>query len=191
MKILTRILLLVTAFLGVISCSGLKGTVSPGTSILGPHQVEIETMYQFVASRNPGFDRRIAQAFHDVGRRYGIRGDVALCQAIIETGWFRFDNGTAVRPGQHNYCGMGVRSRGQRGASFATVEEGVTAMMQHLYAYATKRGLPKGERLVDPRFKLVERGVAPTWQALSGRWAANPKYGSDILAMYSKMKKYR
>ncbi|MCM1164109.1 MAG: glucosaminidase domain-containing protein [Muribaculaceae bacterium] len=191
MKIYLRLLLIAVSCVAMASCSTYRETHSDKYSICGPQEVDTEAMYRFVKSRNPKFDRRIAKAFSEVGRRYGIRGDVALCQAILETGWFKFDNGTAVKPSQHNYCGMGVKKRGERGASFASIEEGVTAMMQHLYAYSSTQPLPRGEKLMDPRFKLVKRGSAPTWHSLSGRWAANPSYGSGILDLYSKMKKFK
>lgn len=157
------------------------------TSIFGSQKVDIETMYQFVAARNPDFDREVAETFYAVGDRYGIRGDIALCQAIIETGWFRFNNGTAVRPDAHNYCGLGVRRRGDTGCVFNSIEEGVTAMIQHLYAYACREKLPKGEKMIDPRFSFVKRGCAPTWESLAGRWAMNSKYGDNILRIYECM----
>lgn len=156
--------------------------------ILGePMITDPDILCRFVRRHNADFPLEIAEAFLTVGRRYGIRGDIALCQAIIETGWFRFADGTAVKPEQHNYCGMGVTGRGQLGNSFATVEDGVTAHIQHLYAYACTSPLPKGEPLLDPRFKLVSRGVAPSWLDLSNRWAMNPNYGNQILKLYSQL----
>lgn len=160
-------------------------------AIFGSPQVSVDVMTRFAASRNPDFDSRIARAFHEVGRRYGIRGDIAFCQAIVETGWFMFTGGTAVRPSQHNYCGLGVLKKGMRGHSFQSVEEGVTAQIQHLYAYATRKDLPRGERLVDPRFNLVDRGCASTWHDLSNRWAANSAYGASIMNLYQKLLQFK
>lgn len=159
--------------------------------IFGEAQVGPEAMARFVASRNKDFDPRIARAFHEVGRRYGIRGDIALCQAIIETGWFMFNSGTAVTPSQHNYCGLGVLKKGMRGHSFESIEEGVTAQIQHLYAYASKEALPKGEPVIDPRFSLVARGCATTWHDLSNRWAMNPAYGASIMDLYQKLLQFK
>ena len=155
--------------------------------ILGEPTVDAETMWRFVNKVNPDFPIEIARAYIEVGRRYGIRGDIALCQAVIETGWFRFADGTAVRPEQHNYCGLGVEKRGMTGCSFSSIEEGVTAQLQHLYAYAADTPLPDGEKMVDPRFKLVKRGCAQSWHDLSGRWAMNDRYGIQILSLYQRM----
>lgn len=159
------------------------------TPIFGTPEVDAEAMYDYVVRRNPDFNREIADAFYEVGLRYGIRGDIALCQAIIETGWFRFNNGTAVPPHAHNYCGLGVTRRGDTGCRFASVEEGVTAMLQHLYAYAGAAPLPDGEKVIDPRFNYVARGCAPSWERLSGRWAMNPGYGNNILRIFADLKR--
>lgn len=177
-------------FLALLVCAAAVSCASARTPILGEQKVEVEKMYQFVASHNPDFPREVAQAFYEIGELYGIRGDIALCQAVVETGWFRFDNGTAVRPSDHNYCGLGVKKRGQRGCRFNSVEEGVRAMLQHLYAYACKDPLPAGEALLDPRFSFVSRGVASTWEGLNGRWAMNHNYARNILAIYKRMERH-
>ncbi|MCM1337904.1 MAG: glucosaminidase domain-containing protein [Candidatus Amulumruptor caecigallinarius] len=155
--------------------------------IVGETFVLPEDMCSFVQRHNPAFTLEIAEAYWDVAELYGIRGDVALCQAIIETGWFKFMDGTAVTPDQFNFCGLGVTAKGMKGNSFNSIIEGVTAQIQHLFAYATVRNIPEGETLVDGRFKLVSRGCAPTWQGLSGRWAASKTYGDDIMRLYRQM----
>lgn len=159
------------------------------TSILGQPVASAARMYAYVQSKNPGwsFTEEIAREFHDQGERYGIRGDIALCQACVETGWFKY-SGSAVTPDQHNYCGLGVTYNGAKGNSFGTVADGVSAQLQHLWAYATTASLPSGWTLVDPRFNYVNRGCAPTWESLGGgHWAASSNYGSTILSVYNAM----
>lgn len=158
------------------------------TPILGTNEVTARELYDFVVRHNPDFDPEVAEAFIEVGELYGIRGDIAMCQAIVETGWFLFE-GSAMEPGDHNYCGLGVHRNGVRGCEFPTVTEGVTAMIQHLYAYACKNGLPDGEELIDPRFEYVKRGSAKTWEQLAGRWAMNPNYGKRIMNLYKELLK--
>lgn len=156
-------------------------------TIMGEQRVDAQTLCRFVRRHNPDFEPEIAETFVRLGKVYGIRGDVALCQAIIETGWFKFADGTAVRPEQHNYCGLGVTQRGVTGHAFESVEAGVRAHLQHLYAYACTAPLPKDEPLTDPRFKLVRRGAATTWDELSNRWAMNPNYGKQIMRLYGQL----
>lgn len=158
------------------------------TPILGTNVATAERMYQFVKSQNSSFDREIAEQFIAVSEVYGVRGDIAICQSIIETGWFKYTGGTAVTADDHNYCGLGVTTLGEKGCQFATIKEGVTAQIQHLYAYACTKSIPSGETLIDPRFQWVSRGSAPNWEDLgSGKWAAAAGYGDKIIAMYNDM----
>jgi N-acetylmuramoyl-L-alanine amidase len=152
----------------------------------------VEKMVAFVKARNPEVKdiEEIAKQFLEVGKLYGIRGDIAFCQSVIETGWFKFDGGTAVTPDQHNYCGLGVTSKGMKGNEFATVKDGVTAQIQHLFAYACKDSVPNGEFVIDPRFKYVTRGIAPHWEDLSNRWAMNANYGTHILSLFEQLEKF-
>lgn len=159
-------------------------------SISGESRIDAAVMVEFVRRHNPDFDAEIALSFIDVGRRYGIRGDVAFCQAIVETGWFRYGGGTAVTADCHNYCGLGVTRKGRKGARFASVSDGVTAHIQHLYAYCSTEALPKGERKLDPRFDMVSRGSARNWHELNGRWAATGRYSSAILNLYASLNEF-
>lgn len=191
MNSFTRYILIIAAMVTMSTAAAVARPLEPASvTIMGESELSVDCMYHFVCQHNDSFDRSVAEAFFVVAERYGVRGDIALCQAILETGWFRFDDGTAVTPEQNNFCGLGVCERGQRGHSFATVEEGVTAMIQHLYAYACSEALPAGEVLIDPRFKYVSRGCAPTWFDLSGRWAMNSSYGMRILDLYRMMSQH-
>ena len=51
------------------------------TPIFGNPEVDVDHMYAYVRRHNPDFRREVAEAFYNIGRRYGIRGDIALCQA--------------------------------------------------------------------------------------------------------------
>ena len=143
-----------------------------------------------------------------IGEKYGVRGDIAYLQAIIETGWFRYNRpngyheyengewvykngprpeGYYVLPTDNNFCGLGVTgyvSENNTLCRFDTAALGVEAQIQHLYAYACRAPLPSGTAKVDPRFDLVARGCAPNWDDLAGRWAADKKYGEKILGSY-------
>lgn len=173
------------------------------TSILGESKCTVQQLIQFVKERNPSFDPAIAVAFLEEGKRYGIRGDIAFCQSIHETGWFKF--GGDVKESQHNYAGIGATG-GVLGNAFPTINIGVRAQMQHLYAYASKNAIPVADEIVDPRFHLVTRGSAPSWEDLGGRWAypgyqkakypslqaamlAKDTYGHKIIELYEQLQK--
>ena len=154
-------------------------------TILGPTFLSPKQMDHFAKKVNPNAPE-LGQFYQTYGNYYGIRGDVAFAQAIHETDYFRFTG--VVNPGQNNYAGIGATGGDTRGASFKNEEDGVLAQLQHLYAYATTKPLPKQYPLVDPRFELVDRGSAPTWTALNGKWAVpGTTYGQMILNLYEKM----
>lgn len=122
------------------------------------------------------------------GKEEGIRGDLALCQALLETGNFTY--GGLVTPEQNNFCGLGSTGKGFKGASFKTAAIGVEAHLQHLMAYATPR--PPKKKIVDPRYYMVHNmrensGYLPEWKDLNNKWAANSNYSNLIFNIYNKV----
>jgi len=169
--------------------------------ILGTSVRTKDELVQFVKKVNPAFKEEIAAAFLSVGAKYGVRGDVAFVQAIHETNWFRF--GGDVKPEQYNFAGLGATG-GVAGNSFPTITAGVTAQIQHLYAYASNNAVPAGETVIDTRFGLVKRGSAKNWEDLAGTWAvpgydknkysslaaamqAGDSYGQNIMKLYASI----
>jgi len=126
----------------------------------------------------------LAEKYLAIGYEEGIRGDIAFAQAIKETGYFRFTG--VVKKEQNNFAGLGVTGPGERGASFNTPEEGIRAHIQHLKAYANTE--PLKTPLVDPRFHLVERGTAPNWEDLNGKWAVPGEgYGESVIDIWKRI----
>lgn len=153
-----------------------------------------------ILKNNKDFNIEIAKPFFMLAGAYKIDPMRAISQSILETGWFKFDN-SSVKPEQNNYCGLGATGGGVSGAAFDTIEDGVKAQLQHLYAYGCKDALPENETIVDPRFKYVTRGIAPYWEQLAGRWAvpgytgesaeealkAGTTYGQKIDSIYERL----
>ncbi|MDR7072636.1 N-acetylmuramoyl-L-alanine amidase [Fictibacillus barbaricus] len=156
-----------------------KGLTIKGQSVLTA--AEMENVVRKVNPKAPS----LADYYVEIGQVYGIRADVAYAQAIHETGYFRFESG--VKASQNNFSGIGATGKGES-ATFKTPKEGVLAHMQHLFAYASKDQLPAQYPLVDPRFQLVQRGSALTWNQLNGKWAVpGTNYSKMILEIYRKM----
>ncbi len=149
------------------------------------------------------YPENIAGLYLELGKKYNIRGDIALAQALKETGYFQFQG--SVQWFQNNYCGLGATGialtgeeplngvdplkalylEGLHGLTFTSPALGVEAHLQHLYAYACTEKLPAGCDLVDPRFNYVQRGVSPRWVDLDGHWAVpGDGYGESILDDY-------
>jgi flagellum-specific peptidoglycan hydrolase FlgJ len=143
---------------------------------------EVVKAIKAILANNSSFDIEIAKTFFTLAPKYGIDPMRVISQSILETGWFKY-SGSAVVPEHHNYCGLGVTVSGKPGNIFDTIENGVRAQLQHLYAYGCKDALPAGETtIIDPRFKYVTRGIAPYWEQLAGRWAVPGFDGSDAEA---------
>lgn len=131
---------------------------------------------------NPSADPSIVDLYYQIAGIYAIKADVAFLQSMLETNWLKFTG--VVRPEQNNFAGLGATSSTNPGESFPTPAVGVEAHLQHLYAYATTAQLPAGRPLYDTRFSYVQRGIAPNWEDLNGRWAVpGIGYGQTILAM--------
>ena len=165
-------------------------------SIFGAAEATPEQMAAFLLRRNPHpklncSASELVRAYYEEAGREGIRPDVALCQALKETGFFAY--GGDVVPSQNNFCGLGTTGGGVRGAAFATPQLGVRAHIQHLLAYASKER--PHTAVVDPRYELIVHdrpdihGSVTRWTGLNGVWAVpGTTYGQDILRLWSAAK---
>lgn len=173
-------------------------SVESETTILGDSTASSEQLRALLKQNNPQAPD-LVDLYLEIGRIYGVRGDIAFCQAAKETGWWKF--GGLALPEQNNYCGLSVTGRaatasedlkganpakvrfveGKHGAFFDCPASGVEAHIQHLYAYACSNPLPAGRDLLDPRFVLIKRGLALRWIDLSGKWAV-PGYDKNKFA---------
>ncbi|EHF01795.1 hypothetical protein HMPREF1008_01419 [Olsenella sp. oral taxon 809 str. F0356] len=134
-----------------------------------------------------------AQIVYEEANAEGIRAEVVFCQAMHETGWLQY--GGDVSPDQFNYAGLGATGNGEPGNRFCDVRTGVRAQVQHLKAYASNA--PLINECVDKRFKYVKtRGVAPTVNDLTGKWAVpgvkdGVTYGGQIASLMNELANYK
>lgn len=160
--------------------------------IMGDPVATQEQMINYINKRNPNPKlnctvKQIVHLYYLEAGREGIRPDIAICQAIKETGVWAY--GGDVVPEQNNYCGLGTTGGGVKGEFFATPQLGVRAHIQHLLSYASKR-MPRVE-VVDPRYELIKKfrpqifGKLTKWTELNGVWAVpGNHYGEDILNLW-------
>ncbi|MBO4934565.1 MAG: N-acetylmuramoyl-L-alanine amidase [Clostridia bacterium] len=185
--------------------------------ILGDIVLTAEDLYAYSEPQIPNMRltctiEELINYYLTIGAKYHLRGDLAYLQAIKETGWFKFNRpqsylapdgeggwvrvyeprpeGLYAVPTDNNFCGLGITGKLGDEASlcrFATAELGVTAHIQHIYAYATADALPEGEVIVDPRFYYMEHGSKPSWKELgTNDWTSDPDYGGSIVTAYTK-----
>lgn len=135
------------------------------------------------------------------GRKEGVRGDIAFCQSINETGWFTGYERRDGRPEDcivkyymNNFCGLGATGSTPP-CQFANARLGVQAQIQHLKAYASKA--PLNYPCVDPRFKYVRRELFIYWGDMGGsikidgveytKWASSSGCGATIIKLYKNL----
>lgn len=164
-------------------------------TIAGPGEATRDQAVVLLRRYNPKLPikatpEQIVDLYYQEASREGLRWDIVFCQALLETGFFRF--GGTVVPAQNNFCGLGTTSATVQGAWFPTPRDGVRAHVQHLMAYTTDR-LP-GTPVIDPRYYLVYKGKVQNgfytrWSQLNGKWATGSYYAEKILNLHEQMKK--
>ncbi|MDR3146753.1 MAG: glucosaminidase domain-containing protein [Treponema sp.] len=149
-------------------------------SLLGRGQVEAEALATFLLAVNTDADsefvEQLARLYVAEAALEGIDHDVAFAQMCLETGFLRY--GGLVTYDMNNFCGLGSIGPEKTGERFPTPQLGVRAQIQHLKGYATSD--PLNQELVDPRYKYVRHGSAPTIEGLAGSWAADRGYAEKI-----------
>lgn len=162
------------------------------TSIFGTPEVTKEQIIKYILRHNPEPKltcsvEELVNIYYEEAGLEGVRPDLAITQAILETGFFRY--GGDVLPEQNNYAGIGATGN-SRGIWLSSARDGVIAHVQHLLAYATTRNPLKP--IVDPRYYIVREihlAQCPSWESLNGKWAApGTNYGQRILNILERVK---
>jgi hypothetical protein len=158
-----------------------------GIPIMGEGTAEGTELIAFLLNNNPGadplFTEELTALYLEESAIEGINHDVAFVQMCLETGFLRY--GGLVKPEMNNFCGLGSLNVDYPGESFSSPQIGVRAHIQHLKAYASEEGL--NQELVDPRYRWVRYGSAPTVEKLTGAWAADREYGNKIRGILERL----
>jgi hypothetical protein len=148
--------------------------------ILGMGRIPFFGLALFLLSVNPSVDPNfiedLALYYIEEAAQEGVNHDVAFAQMCLETGFLNF--GGLVTLDMNNFCGLGSIGPGQPGEQFSSPRIGARAHIQHLKAYATE--IPLQQDLVDPRYRYVRYGSAPTLEGLTGSWAVDREYSRKI-----------
>jgi hypothetical protein len=149
--------------------------------------VEAEKLAAFLLGINADADsefvKQLARLYVEEAALEGVDHDVAFAQMCLETGFLRY--GGLVTYDMNNFCGLGAIGPEKTGERFPTPQLGVRAQIQHLKGYATSD--PLNQELVDPRYKYVNHGSAPTIERLSGSWAADRSYAEKIVDILQRI----
>lgn len=126
----------------------------------------------------------IGSLYAQLGAAFRIRADVAVAQAMHETGRFRFDGTDPVfsaRAEWNNWCGLKTTA-GDATARFETPAKGVLAHIAHLAWYAHPDHVHADcSQASDPRhFGPGHRNNVRVIGDLGGKWAPSPDYGRGV-----------
>lgn len=147
-------------------------------TIIGQARCSAERMNAYLNRRNPKAPE-LAELYLRLGKRYGVRGDVAYCQMIYETrAWTRVQTGPAwlpIRLGQW------------------AEEETVDRFMRVLRAFASdETETEEGEPVPETIARAGWLGTVSCWEDLNGKWTERgDRYGQDVVAIWRNMAEWR
>lgn len=130
--------------------------------------------------------QQFAAWYLQAGAAEGVRGDVAFAQAVLETGGFSSPDSIAY----NNYAGIGHCDSCSSGWTFPSPYDGVLGQVQLLRIWA---GGGSPAHPVIPSLTVShqhEAGCCDSFESLTGVWATDPTYGSQILGLYQGMLTY-
>ncbi len=175
----------VAALAGPASASG-------GLSLLAPSALSAAQLVAwYSASGYVDFTaatiNQLAGWYVGEGETEGVRGDVAFAQAVLETGGFSSPDAVNL----NNYAGIGHCDSCASGWAFPSPRTGVLGQLQLLRIYADP-GTPPVDAAAPVLPSLTSTnqdrsGCCDTWESLTGVWATDPAYGSEILSLYQQM----
>lgn len=126
-------------------------------------------------------------------QRGGVDPALAYVQFAHETGFLYRDgrSGAGLDASYCNPCGLKTAAGGGDTDSsahmrFADWREGITAHVDHLALYAGAVGYPRSGT-PDPRHFAYLAGMAPTAEALGGKWAPSTTYGAGLVTKLQEL----
>jgi hypothetical protein len=167
---------------GACAATGTTTASDESPTILGPSALthaEIVDWWTSTGRREPPsldlpVDDVLAIYLSDADAE-GVRGDLAIVQAIYETGWF-----TSGDTARNNFAGIAHYDASPSGDAFPDVSTGVRAHVQLLKKYAAGNGV----ELVRPDVAPDAADRATTWDELAGTWASSPDYWAGLSGLY-------
>ncbi len=167
-------------------CGPSEEVADDGTpSILGVSRLTVTDLRAWWTGTGRGQPSRLGIAIGDLialyvseGDAEGVRGDLALAQAVLETGYF-----TNSDTANNNFAGIAHYDGAASGAGFSDPIIGVRAQIQLLKKYALGNDAPLTNADVAPN----AGASATTWGGLAGTWASATTYWTSLSSVYESM----
>lgn len=117
--------------------------------LTGPAVGTAPTWADAIRPHNPTQADAIAGAYVTFGAQIGLNADLAIAQGCHESAWFTSRHWVE----QFDPCGLGVTSDTTPGGTFASIEDGVKAHLEHLVCYTMTGDPPVMQQwgMLDPR----------------------------------------
>lgn len=168
------------------ACGQVGEVADDGTpSIVGPPALTVADLRAWWTGTGRGQPARLRIAVDDLialyiseGDAEGVRGDLALAQAVLETGYFT-NSDTSI----NNYAGIAHYDGTASGSGFRSPIVGVRAQIQLLKKYARGNDAPLANADVAPR----AGASSTTWGGLAGTWASATNYWTSLRSVYDSM----
>jgi murein DD-endopeptidase MepM/ murein hydrolase activator NlpD len=166
-------------------CPAQDGEIDGTPTILGPATVTVAQLTAWWDATGRPQPPRLRVPVRDLVALYlsegdleGVRGDLALAQAIAETGYF-----TNTDTSRNNFAGIRHHDHAATGIAFPDAATGVRAHIQLLHKYAAGNSVALARPDVAP-----DAGArADTWRGLAGRWATSTTYWVSLSGVYASM----
>lgn len=161
---------------------------TPATSLLSSGRIGRAAWRAALAKYNPDEAAEIVTHYHEMASVYGLNPDIALAQAVLETGWFTDHLWTERR----NPCGLGITERGVLGKDYGTPQNGIVAHLHHqcCYAYTLATCPVPHVGSPDPRhtFHDGRPALSHLQEPKPGRrWAEEPGYVAKIVTILNAL----
>lgn len=183
---LTALPILAAGLTSPPGCGPSEAVADDGTpSILGVSRLTVTDLRAWWTGTGRGQPSLLGIAIGDLialyvseGDAEGVRGDLALAQAVLETGYFS-NSDTA----NNNFAGIAHYDGATSGSGFSDPIIGVRAQIQLLKKYALGNDAP----LTNPDVAPNAGASATTWGGLAGTWASDPNYWTSLSTVYESM----
>jgi murein DD-endopeptidase MepM/ murein hydrolase activator NlpD len=179
----TVVVLVLLSVSSAAPASACPVSITESLSIMGPPLTTADRVTDWWGNRPdpPWLGVTIGELidlYYAEGLAEGVRPEVAIAQAVHETGYF-----TSADTAINNYAGIGHPDGAGLGMGFATAAIGVRAHVQLLRAYAEGNDTAFASPRVGPR----AGASANTLLELAGTWAADLSYAEKVVAILTAM----
>ncbi|THF77071.1 hypothetical protein [Cohnella fermenti] len=166
------------------------GDPSGKTPIAGEAGLTAAELEDFAARRRLRIGEGGAQRYVDCGNAYGIRGDVAFCQALYEARWL---SEKRLVPWAANRL---PDLWGSTGRDERWTESFIEEHIRLLYRFAKAEELPgratpelgRSAIRLQAIDELGYRGELRFWEDLNGKWSPfGFRYGQDVVAIWRNL----